>query len=1548
MSNCFMLGCTLIFLLVSFVQSEHIYCKYYEYECADGRCIPYTWHCDGYRDCADCSDEANCDGAVNANIKTDFQSGLDGWTQERGDDFDWTLTYGSTPSSYTGPTNGRSGYSDYYVYIETTYTAYGQSARLRSSLLPQSNNLTLAFYYHMYGNTIGTLNVYRKSNVGDELVWSRYGNQGNIWRNAVVQLSHTGYGDNYIVFEGLSGSSYTGDIAIDDIYIVDCTTQSFSCPNGMCISNNSRCDGFNDCGDWSDEQGCANGTCDYVCDFSGGCISSNRTCDGIYDCLFGEDEFGCGTTPFPTSYPNECITNIYLEDANVSYSFSSPNYPNNYYNNLNCKWTVSTSSEFVILLQFNDFQLEYGWDYLYVGFEENSYEYTFTGSSTIHSIISENSTLWIRFYTDSSVTYRGFHATVTALTNDCDFYCHDGLCLDESLVCSGNSECTNGEDELNCVIDCDVTEISLEDENVSYSLWSPNYPFNYYNNLDCLWIVNTTSDMVIRLEFTDFQLQPYDDILFIGFTENNYEISLTGTYYYYDVVSYNNVMWINFTTDGSVTYRGFNATVTAIVPQAIGNIKTDFQTGLNSWTQELDDNFDWTRRYGSTPSSNTGPRNGHSGYGADYYVYIETSPIGSGLTARLRSPLLPQIQNLTLSFYYHMYGDTIGTLNVYRKSNGNDELLWSRYGNQGNVWLYGVVQLSNTGYGYIIFEGISGSSFTGDIAIDDIYISSNGLCDYVCDLTGLCVNSSRICDGINDCQNGDDENRCGGTPFPTSYPNGTCDYFCIYTGVCISSNRVCDGINDCLFGDDEYGCGATPFPTSYPSNECNITEIYLQDANVSYSFTSPNYPNNYYNGLDCEWTVSTSSEFVILLQFNDFQLEYGWDYLYVGFEENSYDYTFTGSSIHSVISKNSTLWIRLYTDPIISDRGFHATVTALTKDCDFYCHDGLCLDESLVCSGNSECTNGEDELNCVIDCDVTEISLEDENVSYSIWSPNYPNKYYNNLDCLWMINTTSDMVIRLEFTDFQLQPYDDLLFIGFTENNYEISFTGTYYYDVVSYNNVMWINFTTDGNVTYRGFNATVTAVVPQLIANIKTDFQTGLNGWIQEFDDNFDWTRRYGSTPSFNTGPTNGHSGYGADYYVYIETSPIGSGLTARLRSPLLPQNQRITLSFYYHMYGNTIGTLNVYRKSNFGDELVWSKYGNQGNIWLYGVVQLSNTGYGDNYIVFEGISGSSFTGDIAIDDIYISSNGLCDYVCDLTGLCISSSRICDGINDCPNGDDENRCGATPFPTSYPNGTCDYFCIYTGVCISSNRICDGIHDCLYGDDEDGCGATSFPTSYPSNECNMTEIYLQDANVSYSFTSPNYPNNYYNGLDCEWTVSTSSEFVILLQFNDFQLEYGYDYLYVGFEENSYEYTFTGSSIHSIISKNSTLWIHFYTDYSVTYRGFHATVTALTNDCDFYCNDGLCLDESLVCSGNSECKNGEDEVNCVIECEINEIYLEDANVLYSLWSPNYPNNYYNNLDCLWIVNTTSDLVIRLEFTDFQLQTYDDVLYIGVSE
>ena len=47
----------------------------------------------------------------------------------------------------------------------------------------------------------------------------------------------------------------------------------------------------------------------------------------------------------------------------------------------------------------------------------------------------------------------------------------------------------------------------------------------------------------------------------------------------------------------------------------------------------------------------------------------------------------------------------------------------------------------------------------------------------------------------------------------------------------------------------------------------------------------------------------------------------------------------------------------------------------------------------------------------------------------------------------------------------------------------------------------------------------------------------------------------------------------------MYIETSyPRKQGQKARLLSPAYTDNSDICVKFWYHMYGNGIGTLNVY----------------------------------------------------------------------------------------------------------------------------------------------------------------------------------------------------------------------------------------------------------------------------------------------------------------------------------------------------------------------------------
>ena len=48
-----------------------------------------------------------------------------------------------------------------------------------------------------------------------------------------------------------------------------------------------------------------------------------------------------------------------------------------------------------------------------------------------------------------------------------------------------------------------------------------------------------------------------------------------------------------------------------------------------------------------------------------------------------------------LKFWYHMYGSTIGSLNVWMSSNGSTGMIWTLFGNQNNQWNYAQAPVSS-------------------------------------------------------------------------------------------------------------------------------------------------------------------------------------------------------------------------------------------------------------------------------------------------------------------------------------------------------------------------------------------------------------------------------------------------------------------------------------------------------------------------------------------------------------------------------------------------------------------------------------------------------------------------------------------------------------------------------------------------------------------------------------------------------------------------------------------------------------------------------------
>ncbi|XP_072046224.1 uncharacterized protein [Amphiura filiformis] len=186
-------------------------------------------------------------------------------------------------------------------------------------------------------------------------------------------------------------------------------------------------------------------------------------------------------------------------------------------------------------------------------------------------------------------------------------------------------------------------------------------------------------------------------------------------------------------------------------PKATSTLNCNFESSnICDFTQAVDDDFDWIVKNGSTRSERTGPSSDHT-YGtvAGHYIYVEaSSPRLRDDTARLTSPQISAIPgiiyNCSIQFWYHMFGNHIGSLTVYSKSLDEDDvatLQWTKSGNQGDEWHLATFSFAWNGSDFqILFEGTRGPDIRGDIALDDIEINE-------CIPTGLACNfeDSRIC-----------------------------------------------------------------------------------------------------------------------------------------------------------------------------------------------------------------------------------------------------------------------------------------------------------------------------------------------------------------------------------------------------------------------------------------------------------------------------------------------------------------------------------------------------------------------------------------------------------------------------------------------------------------------------------------------------------------------------------------------------------------------------------------------------------------------------------
>lgn len=1174
------------------------------------------------------------------------------WMQDTGDKFNWTIHSGHSPTTGTGPAIDHTigNITGTYLFIETSFPRNdGDNARLLSPII-RSDKVTgkshcFTFWFHMYGAHIERLNIYKLTGTTSSLLWTRVGDNGDKWRYA--QIDVMSQVDYQIVIEGLRGKDYKGDISIDDIDVKD----------GLC-SLPDLCD-------------FEHGMCGYIKDPSGNFDwSRNKGATA---------SFGTGPSIDKTLETDQGYY-IYTEASGRRFGdkarLLSP--------------TLSDSGPYCMQFWFHMRGYHIG--------SLNVYVKTANGGSSLiwqrkgnhgdiwkiarvdirprpgRQIVLEGVRGW-SFIGDIAIDDLKMTKGYCPPPGDCNF--DEGLCtwrnvknsdddfdwtLNRGPTASSSTgpttDHTSGKGkyifiEASGKRPQDTAQLISEDFNPTYGrciqFWAHMQgagigELNVYirgqndtaSSMTKIWHLdgeqsggNWFSAQAPIASNSDYQ------IVFEASRGSTY----TGDIALDDII-FTNFLCKNHPPSSLATTPKPTTTTTTAVPTLPPNHYTcNFTYDKCNWKDDSTGQFNWTRHQGNTGSVDTGPSMDHTTGGSGWYVYIETSwPRKANDTARLISDMIPSTSQMCLQFWYHMYGDHIGDLTVYLSSGTTKTVLWKKSGTQGPRWRHATVDVTSASKFKLILEGVAGSSYKGDIALDDLSLD-DGTCPPAAECTF------------------EDPNLCGWTNMKGDNFDWTRDNAGTGTYGTGPSN------------DHTYGTAAGYYmyieassPRSKGHKAWLKSKTYTPTLGRCLSFWYHMYGSHIGTLNVLIYTNGSRSAPIWSLSGNQ-----------GGFWRPS-RVTIKSSVAHSIIFEGRT-GISYRGDIAIDDVEITDGPCPAPGNCDF--ERDMCGYTNRENIDQFDWMIGSGKTSTVYTGPKTDHTIGDQNGRYLFIESSWPREAQEKAIIL---SETIPVQGDGKCVKFWYHMYGSnigtlrvLMRVGFAISEtvvWEMNGNqGDRWYSgqapMLSRGQNIQIRFVGIRGDGYNGDIAiddiTVTdysgacGVLPGSATPRSTNFELGFDRWRQSTTDNFQWTRNKGSTGSLGTGPSLDHTtNTTKGYYVYIETSfPRKANETASLVSaPFYGNGTKVSycLRFAYHMYGPHVDTLSVYTSSGGvqSTKPVWQRQGSQGPNWRHGeaqIVVLRTT-----QVVIEGKRGVSFKGDIALDDLdfYYGdcvSSGVCTF---------------------------------------------------------------------------------------------------------------------------------------------------------------------------------------------------------------------------------------------------------------------------------------------------------------
>ncbi|XP_014680988.1 PREDICTED: MAM and LDL-receptor class A domain-containing protein 2-like [Priapulus caudatus] len=694
----------------------------------------------------------------------------------------------------------------------------------------------------------------------------------------------------------------------------------------------------------------------------------------------------------------------------------------------------------------------------------------------------------------------------------------------------------------------------------------------------------------------------------------------------------------------------------------IVSMECDFTMNKCGWVDDNTDDYDWTRQKGSTMSSGTGPSGDHT-TGSGYYLYTEATSRSPGDRAWLDSGVqkATNASGLCFSWWYHMYGADVGTLNLIMFTSRLRSTIWMRNSAQGDEWKLAEKFINSTDDYMLTFEGIIGQSYAGDIAIDDI-ITYPGPCQTMeCDFEyDFCHFVSHV-NGYNSSFDwtrgrGATPNADTGPSFDHSTQTNTSYYAYMNSAKGKAGDRA--GLISPLYDMTSERC-LTFWYHMYGSG---IGSLYVYQFDPKAQLIRPSWIRS--DNMGDMWWRGTVTLSDIGKPYNVlFEGEVGTagsgD---IAIDDMQISDHACGPPGFCDFESNMCSWVSDRTQKFEWLRNKGGTPSTTTGPANDHTT-GTELGYYMYIETSTSLPSGTKARMYSEPFQATPMGGQCFNFWYHMYGANIGelNIY------LMQFNTANPAEILLwQKSKAQGSSWNEAnIHISSSTEWYLIieATLDTGYYGDIAVDDLMVFGTSCEAVTTATTNMPTPAPTYPP--SPFDCDFQGGWCSWQHDNTAEFQWVSLRGATSDEGTGPLYDHTMQSsAGWYIYAKGGGQKAGDKARVVSPLADfPTDGVCFKYWYYMFGTHVGRLNVYMRDSAGkDTQIWTRFGTDIPDWKYTQLHIRHTG--KYMIVMEAVVNSStVAADIALDDFKFNKgpcpessscdfeNGWCEFTKDPAG---------------------------------------------------------------------------------------------------------------------------------------------------------------------------------------------------------------------------------------------------------------------------------------------------------